>query len=102
MALSKSEYNDKMSEILRHENTYEIVKKDPSKNLVEKLRTFLIRWKKNNLISNGYYKSMLSSDNNLSRTYGLPKVHKPGFPFRLIVSSINTPLYTIASFFHNI
>lgn len=38
----------------------------------------------------------------LSHAYGLPKVHKPNFPFRLIVSSVNSPLYQLAVFLHNI
>ena len=34
--------------------------------------------------------------------YGLPKVHKTGCPFRLIVSSVNTYNYNLASFLVNV
>jgi len=32
----------------------------------------------------------------------LPKIHKPNNPLRIIVSSINSPLYSLAIFIHNI
>ena len=32
------------------------------------------------------------------RVYGLPKIHKTGFPFRPIVSFINSPLYNLSKF----
>ncbi|EFN62854.1 hypothetical protein EAG_00122, partial [Camponotus floridanus] len=35
------------------------------------------------------------------RAYGLPKIHKPNCPLRIIVSSINSPLYKFAAFLHN-
>jgi hypothetical protein len=34
--------------------------------------------------------------------YGLPKVHKPDIPLRLIVSSIDSPCYALAKFLHKI
>jgi len=35
----------------------------------------------------------------ISRAYNLPKVYKMNFPLRLIVSSINSPLYDLSFFF---
>ena len=34
--------------------------------------------------------------------HGVPKIHKPGYPFRVIVSSLGSPLYPLATFLHNI
>jgi len=45
---------------------------------------------------------MYSSDGTLPRAYGLPKVHKPDCPFRIIISSIDSPLYSLATYLHNI
>ena len=39
------------------------------------------------------------SDGSLPRAYGLPKIHKPGCPLR-IVSSVGSPLYSLATFLH--
>jgi len=38
----------------------------------------------------------------LLRAYGLPKVHKSDCPFRIIISSIDSPLYSLATFLHGI
>ncbi|XP_070152506.1 uncharacterized protein [Polyergus mexicanus] len=47
------------------------------------------------------YKKLNCTDGVLSRTYGVPKIHKTGHPLRVIVSSTNTPLYELAAFLHN-
>lgn len=41
------------------------------------------------------------SEGNLPRAYGLPKVYKPNCPFRIIISSLASPLYSLASYLHN-
>ncbi|XP_011701227.1 PREDICTED: uncharacterized protein LOC105457947 [Wasmannia auropunctata] len=43
-----------------------------------------------------------NTDGLLPRAYGLPKIHKPSCPFRLIISSIDSSLYFFAIFVHNI
>lgn len=100
VALDKHEYFNKIEELLMDTNTYNVVKKDPTKNLTSRLRDLLTRWKSSEFISPSTYRSLYCSDGLLPRAYGLPKVHKPGCPFRLIVSSVNSPLYNLASFLH--
>ncbi|KYQ53742.1 hypothetical protein ALC60_07325 [Trachymyrmex zeteki] len=46
--------------------------------------------------------TVISTDGLLPRVYGLPKIHKPDCPLRIIVSSIDSPLYALATFLHNI
>ena len=41
---------------------------------------------------------MRSTDAIAPRIYGLPKVHKPDWPLRPIVSFINSPLYNLSKF----
>jgi len=38
----------------------------------------------------------------LPRAYGLPKIHKPGNQYRIIISAIDSLLYTLAAFLHKI
>jgi len=38
----------------------------------------------------------------LYRCYGLPKIHKPGYPLRIIVSSLGSPLYEVAKFLNSV
>ena len=49
-----------------------------------------------------YIKRLLTSDGNIPKAYGLIKIHKAGNPLRVIVSSINSPLYYLSLYLHNI
>jgi len=44
----------------------------------------------------------MCSDGILPRAYGLPKIHKQDCTFRIIISSIDSPLYSLALFLHRI
>jgi len=59
-------------------------------------------YNKKGFISKQTYFSLFSSDSILPKAYGLPKIHKKSFPYRIIVSSINTALYPIASYIQKI
>jgi len=70
--------------------------------MIGNLRSLLTRWKNSNYISPAKYKSSYRSEGILSRAYRLPKIHKPDIPFRLIISSIDSPFYSLASFLQEI
>lgn len=91
-----------MNALLEDSNTYSILKKDPTKKLIRDLHDLLARWKKLEYITDLTYRRPNCTDGVLPRAYGLPKIHKPDCPLRIIVSSINTPLYGLASFLHDI
>ena len=61
-----------------------------------------MRWKKSGFIDDSTYRKLLTTNGNLSRAYDLTKIHKPDYPLRVIVSSINSPLYFLFLFLHNI
>ncbi|KYN24377.1 hypothetical protein ALC57_04014, partial [Trachymyrmex cornetzi] len=63
-----------------------------------------VRWKEKKYISDSTYRGLLCNDGILPMAYALPKilVYKQDCPFRIIVSSINSPLYSLAVFLHNI
>lgn len=54
--------------------------------------------KNNEYIGDSEYKSLLSTDDILSRAYGLLKIHKQECPLRIIVSSVNHTFYKITFF----
>jgi len=102
VALKKDTYINRIEELLNDKNTYEIVKKNPIVNTERKLNSMIKKWFQLNFISKQSYFSMHSTDSTLPKAYGLPKIHKTNYPFRIIVSSINTALYPLASFLHRI
>ncbi|EFN68675.1 hypothetical protein EAG_08791, partial [Camponotus floridanus] len=101
VALDRDFYIAKIEEMLDDTTTYSVIAKDPTNKLINHLRDILSRWKKANFISEGTYKSLMCTSGSLPRAYGLPKIHKEGVPFRIIVSSLDSPLYNL-SFLHRI
>lgn len=102
VAINKFEYEDKMNLLLSDVSTYEIVRKDPTNKIINELRAHLNRWKSKEFINKEMFNWLMSSEGILPRAYGLPKIHKKDIPYRIIVSSINSPLYNIAGFLHDI
>lgn len=102
VALDRIDYVEKMTILLSDRNTYVIVNKDPTRKLIAHLHDRLMGWKKGEIISDHTYRMLNCTDGVLPRAYGLPKIHKPGCPLRVIVSSVNTPLFGLATFLHEI
>lgn len=86
--------------ILQDTDTYIIVNKNPVTKLSNG-REILSRWKNSGFITASTYRSLYCSDGFLPRAYGLPKIHKLNCPFRIIVSSVNSPLHHLATYLHN-
>jgi len=83
-------------------DTYMKINKNPIKKLTNDIRVMLAGWKTKEYITQGTYNSIYCSDGNLPRAYRLPKIHKPGLKFRLIISSIDSPIHLLAEFLHTI
>lgn len=47
-------------------------------------------------------RNSLKQNSLLPRVYGVPKIHKPNYPFRIIVFTINSPLYYFSLYLHKI
>jgi len=91
-----------MHGLLSDRDTYITVNCDPTRKIITQLKDLLQRWRKNNYIPIGTYRSLLNTDGILPRAYGLPKIHKKDCPLRIIISSINSSLYSLAAFLHDI
>ena len=98
VVLDKSEYIGKCHVLLKDGKTYRKLKSDPTnkyrKELVEKLKEL----KDKNKISLDLYRKLYPTMDQPPRFYGLPKVHKAGYPLRPIVSSIGTISYGCAKY----
>ncbi|XP_071642143.1 uncharacterized protein [Temnothorax longispinosus] len=102
VALDKNKYINEIESLLGDRETYQVINVDPTNKLTAYARKILTKWKKSNFISNSTYRRVYCSDGVLPRAYGLPKIHKANCPFRLIISSLNSPLYDLAAFLHRI
>ncbi|XP_018337091.1 PREDICTED: uncharacterized protein LOC108745430 [Trachymyrmex septentrionalis] len=99
--MDRDAYRNKITELLGDSDTYVPIKRDPTKKLTTALRSMLTRWKTRGHIKDSEYRALYCSDCSLPRAYGLPKIHKLGFPLRIIVSSVGSPLYSLTTFLHN-
>ena len=60
--------------------------------------SYLRKLKKDKIIDDATFHKILRCGSTPGALYGLPKVHKPGCPFRPIVSSVNSYNYNLASY----
>ncbi|XP_024871861.1 uncharacterized protein LOC112454599, partial [Temnothorax curvispinosus] len=100
--MDRDEYLTKMTDLLKDESTYKKLKKDPIRQISLKLNELVRSWRDSGIIEDSDYKRLNCTNGNLPRCYGLPKIHKNGFPLRIIVSALGSPLYNVASFLHSI
>lgn len=91
-----------MQSIFLDTNTYITINKDPTKTIENNLKSILNRWKDLGFIDDNTKNLLRSSDSLLPRAYGIPKIHKINHPYRVIVSTIDSPLHKFSVFLHKI
>jgi len=102
VALNNKKYRTQIKDILSDNSTCEVVNYDPLKKIINSLTSIISGWKQKEYIDIYTYRRIYCGDGNSPRSYGLPKIHKPNCPLRIIVSTINSPLFSIAIFLKNI
>jgi len=100
--LDKNDYVNQMTNILKDGNTYKILRTNPLRKISNKVDSLIKSWFDNKIVDESTYKRMKCTNGNLPRCYGLPKIHKPGHPLRIIVSSVGSPLYELAKFLDDV
>ena len=85
-----SEYEEKLTEMLSDEKTYEQLPSDPTHRYKRELVAILSRLKKENKINKSQYDLLFPTAENIPRIYGTPKIHKPGNKVRPIVDYTGT------------
>ncbi|XP_072745804.1 uncharacterized protein [Anoplolepis gracilipes] len=100
--MNKTDYLLKMELILSDEFTYKKINKNPTKPLTNKINSLLKSWLSNELIDERTYKHLNCTNGNLPCCYGLPKIHNPGFPLRIIVTTVGSPLYNLSTYIQDI
>ena len=86
VVMEKQQYHDKALTLLNDESTYAVLNSDPTNKAQRKFKKMLLDLKKAGEISDYTYKMLYSSDDLRPCFYGLPTIHKPGIPFKPIVS----------------
>lgn len=95
----KQDYKDKMLELINDEQTYTCLNNyDPTPSIQKQNNNIVKDLKDSNYIDCPTYKSLICHNGNISKIYGLVKIHKPSFPLRPVVDTSCSPTYNLASF----
>jgi hypothetical protein len=102
VAISKESYDTKLKELLSDDNTYEVLKKDPTNNLIKERDSILNEILRLKYISEEKSESLKINNPVPPRIYILIKLHKESMPGRPVVSTINSVGQPIAKFINEI
>jgi hypothetical protein len=95
IVLDELEYRDKFNTLLKS-GVYEPLPKDPTAKFEKKIQQILAKYK--TVLPAEVKRKLIPYHNKPPHLYGLPKIHEPDLPLRLIVSSIVSPCYALAGF----
>ena len=98
VVMNKTDYHDKMDALVNDKQTYEELKRDPTPTLQRKLNSKILTLKKTDAIDTQRYYRLRCSVPQPPKLYGLPKLHKPGFPMRPTVSFCGSPTYQLPKY----
>ena len=96
VVMDKQDYNNKAQALLQDSNTYQVLPKDPTPQLKNKLITLLKNIHHTGGLNTNKYKQLYPTSAIPPKVYGLPKIHKTGTPLRPIVSSRGSITYGVA------
>ena len=98
VVMDKTAYHNKIDAPVNDKQTYKELKRDPTPTLQRELNITLLTLKKTNAIDTQRYYRLRCSVPQPPKLYGLPKLHKPGFPMRPIVSFCGSPTYQLSKY----
>ncbi|BHF68992.1 hypothetical protein SprV_0301203300 [Sparganum proliferum] len=96
VVLDKSDYQNKVHDLLEDQHSYKQCRANEMKNLITRINKSLRNFRAKGAITLNDWFSMKPTDTAAARFYGLPKVHKANVPLRPIVSLRGTPTYGLA------
>jgi len=96
---NKTDCNDKMEALFNDKQTYEVLKQDPTPVLQRKLNSKLLDLKKTDVLNIQLYDTLRCHvQTEMSKLYGLPKLHKLDIPMRPIVSFCGSQTYQLSKY----
>lgn len=102
VAMEKEDYESRMNDVLNDMMTYRRINKDPTSSLQKKNSELVDELHNLNIITVIEKRRMKNDAAFAPRIYGLPKIHKEGFPLRPICASVNSPSSELCKFIMNI
>ena len=98
VVMNKTEYINKAILHLQDTNGYLPWESDPTKTTTTRINKRLKILKDEKNLYKSTYNRVSSNDATITKFYGLPKIHKPNMPLRLIVSLPGSPTYQLSKY----
>ncbi|XP_046608717.1 uncharacterized protein LOC124299507 [Neodiprion virginianus] len=98
VVMNKLMDEDKMLQQLSNNISYKVVRYDLTSTLQQEVKKLTTEWFKSKFISDQLRRQIAKTDCLPPRAYGLPKIHKPDTPVRIIVSFTDSPTINLARF----
>ena len=98
VVMDRKDYSAKMLTMLGDQDNYQLMAKDPTTSLENRMNSVLLRLRREGRLSDKTYYHLRSSAAGVPHLYGLPKVHKPDVLLRPIVSFVSSPMYALSKF----
>ncbi|XP_063975376.1 uncharacterized protein LOC135161598 isoform X2 [Diachasmimorpha longicaudata] len=102
VAVNRQQYIAKMSDLLSDSSTYTVIKNDPTPTIQRKVNRLVLNWYNNGFITEADKCRLWSRYAKIALSYGQPKIHKKDVPYRMIVSFMGTPTYSLAKYVQKI
>ena len=97
VVMNREDYHQKCLTLLQPP-TYVPLTRDPTSRVERRVTEVLKDLKTKKFIDKVLFDKLRPSLSRAPRFYGLPKIHKEGYPLRPIVSAIGSPTYKLAKF----
>lgn len=88
--------------MLNDDNTYTKLKNNPTNTIMKENNKLIKSWRDQNIISVVDGKKLIINNAQSPKLYGMPKLHKTGYPIRPIVSCNQSPTYNLSKYLANI
>nr|VZI02843.1 unnamed protein product [Spirometra erinaceieuropaei] len=98
--MDKVDYVRKANSIFNDREAYAPLAEDPTKKQAAVIKKKVNELARLKLINPNDSKCMTLTDPRIAHAYGLPKVHKPDAPLRIIVPLIGSPTYNLAKWLY--
>ncbi|BHF59327.1 hypothetical protein SprV_0100228400 [Sparganum proliferum] len=98
--MDKVDYVQKANTVFNDREAYAPLAEDPTKKQAAAIKKKVNELARLKLINPNDSKFMTLSDPRIAHAYGLPKVHKPDAPLRIIVPLIGSPTYSLTKWLY--
>lgn len=100
--LERQDYNNKTIQMLEDKETYKKITRDPTNKIQIKVNNLANECLINEFINKNQAMRWKSLNSIAPAIYFVPKVHKEGSPLRPVVSTVQSPTYSLAKYIHKI